>query len=61
MNTPDFKIENHRSIYLVRPAREHLEDHVSPEALWFGGDLAVEPRYIRALAKALGAAGFEVR
>lgn len=52
-----FKIENHGSIFLFRPAdeesRELLESIVDSEAQWFGGALAVEHRYARDLAHGL--------
>jgi hypothetical protein len=64
MNKPDFLIENHGSTFLFDPqntsAENHLREHVSEEAQWFGGALVVEPRYVAGLAKALRANGFEI-
>lgn len=61
---PDFRFENHGTLWLVRPqnapAREHLEENVSEEAQWFGGALVVEPRYAEDLAFALVNTGWEV-
>jgi hypothetical protein len=62
---PDFDIENHGSLYLVRPAtqdaHENLQQHVSDDAQWFCGALGVEARYVFDLAEALAVSGFEVR
>ena len=64
MNDPDFRIENHGSIFLFDPqntsAENHLLEHVSEEAQWFGGALVVEPRYVGNLASALQAEGFRI-
>lgn len=60
----DFTIQNHGSLFLCIPnndeAREHLEENVGDGALWYGGALAVEPRYARDLADSLTANGWEV-
>jgi len=64
MNEADFRIENHGSIFLFDPqnttAEAHLRDNVSEEAMWFGGALVVEPRYVIDLARALEAEGFRI-
>jgi hypothetical protein len=64
VTTADVTVENHGSIFLFRPmndaARQHLEENVSDGAQWFGGALAVEPRYAGALAQALIEDGMEV-
>lgn len=60
----DFTFQNHGSVFLCVPthaeAREHLEENVGEEALWYGGGLAVEPRYAQGLADSLTADGWEV-
>jgi len=60
----DFTFQNHGSIWLVAPehngARAHLAAHVGDEAQWFGGALAVEPRYVPDLIDNLIHAGFRV-
>lgn len=60
----DFTIENHGSIFLVRPqnepAREHLAENVQEDAQWFGDALVVEHRYARDLAAALEDNGYTV-
>ena len=64
MNEADFRIENHGSIFLLDPrnatAEAYLGDHVSEEALWFGGAVVVEPRYAGDLIQALQAEGFRI-
>lgn len=58
----DFNFEYHGSIVLCCPmnkeAREHLQEHVSPEAIWWGVELMVEPRYASDLAAQLEDAGY---
>lgn len=53
------QIENHFSIILVRPlterARRWLVKHT--DGTWFGGALAVEPRYVEDLADGMRGAG----
>lgn len=61
--SPDFLIENHGSIYLLRPtndsAREFLAESVDPDnSQWFGGALVVEHRYIGPLVDNLREDGF---
>jgi len=57
-----FYIENHSSLFLIRPLTEDVEGwlhaNVDSEAQWFGGALVVEPRYIEALVEGLTAEGF---
>ena len=64
MQQPDVRIENHGSIFLFDPqnaaAENHLRENVSEGALWFGGALVVEPRYVGDLATALQAEGFQL-
>lgn len=60
----DFTIENHGSLFLFHPvtdtARDHLREHVSGDATWFGAALVVEPRYAHDLAAQLTEDGFTV-
>ena len=66
MNAPDYSVENHGSIYLVRPltvvARKHLNAHCprDGEHSYMGNALAVEPRYVRPLVDQLLSDGFAV-
>jgi hypothetical protein len=52
------------SLYLVRPvgeeAREWLNENIAEDAAYFGGALAVEPRYIEALLEGAQYDGIEV-
>jgi len=59
-------IENHGSIFLFRPrtgyAADWLRENVASEGWqWFGGALAVEPRYAGQLVCGIEDAGFSVR
>jgi hypothetical protein len=46
----DFHCEDNGSIILLRPptdaASEWVDQHIPDDAQWFGGAVAVEPRYI---------------
>jgi len=57
-----FSVEDHGSIVLVRPLTPDvsawLDEHVDPEAQWFGKALVVEPRYVAPLVTALVDEGF---
>jgi hypothetical protein len=57
-----FSIENHGSIVLIRPLTDDvsdwLDEHVDPDAQWFGGALACEPRYVEPLVTALIEEGY---
>ncbi len=60
----DYMVENHGSVFLIRPrnehARKHLKDNTGVETVWFCGALACEPRYVPELVAALTDEGFEV-
>jgi hypothetical protein len=60
---PDFSFEDHGELWLLRPmnhiARTHLLEHLG-DVTWFGGAVAVEPRYVAALTAGLDANGFTV-
>jgi hypothetical protein len=47
---PDFIVENHGSIFLLRPltaaANSWTEEHIPEDAQWFGGAVVVEHRFI---------------
>ena len=55
-----FEIENHGSVFLVRPltadVEAWLEEHT--EGQWFGSALAIEPRYLAPLVQGLIDEGF---
>ena len=58
----DARVEGHGSVVLVRPltddARAWLKEHT--DGTWFGGALAVEPRYVCNLVVGMRDAGFAV-
>jgi hypothetical protein len=58
----DFCVTCHGSIIMVRPrtaeAREWLAEHTDGQ--WWGGALAVEPRYFEPLAEGIAEAGFTI-
>ena len=60
---PDYRVENHGSLALVYPisqdAKNWIDENVSSDSQWFGGGLAVEPRYLGDLVDGMRAAGLE--
>jgi len=60
----DVEISRDGSLFLVQPhtsrAQAWIEQNVSSEALWFGGALVVEHRYILDLAQGMIDAGLTV-
>ena len=61
----DFQIENHGSIVLLRPltdaAQAWATEHLSgPETQYFGGAVAIEPRYVGAILEGLSDDGLTV-
>lgn len=60
----DAFVENHGTVALVRPvsdlARGWIEDNVGDDAQFFGGALAVEPRYVEELVEGMLADGLDV-
>ena len=56
---------NHGSIVLLEPqdrnAEQWLEEHVDPEARWWGPALVVEPRYVADIVNGAREDGLEVR
>lgn len=58
----DLRVENHSSIYLVRPetaaGREWLEEHT--DGTWFGDALVVEHRYVADLVSGAAEDGLGV-
>jgi hypothetical protein len=51
--TPDFLLENHFSIFLLRPISSAgfawIEEHLSPDRITFGNAVVIEPRYVWAI------------
>ncbi len=62
--TPDFLCENHGSIFLLRPlsqsAHSWIEEHLPPDAQWFGNGVVVEHRYIWAILEGIQNDGLAV-
>jgi hypothetical protein len=62
--TIDFRVDNHGSLLLLRPlhrqSKEWLHANLDCEAQWFGGAVAVQPRYMEDLRHALEADGFVI-
>lgn len=60
----DIRIENHGSLFLLRPlrdvARAWLEEHTDRDAQWWADALVVEPRYVPAIVEGAREAGLEV-
>jgi hypothetical protein len=62
----DLVVENAGSICMLRPTNEvgrrWIEENVQPESWqWFGGALAVEPRYIFEIVDGAESAGLVVQ
>lgn len=61
----DFTIENHGSIFLLRPntvvAREWIVQNIQPDAQWYGDAVAVEHRYIDDIIDGITNAGMTIR
>ena len=65
MSKPDVLVENHGSVFLLRPvsstAREWINENVvSEDWQWFAGALACEPRLAHDLAQHMVEAGIVV-
>jgi hypothetical protein len=54
---PDFLLENHSSIFLLRPisptAFAWIEEHLPPDRMTFGNAVVIEPRYVWAILAGL--------
>ena len=61
----DAEVENHGTIFLVRPlteaARDWLAENVSNESQWFGAALVVEHRYAADLVDGMIGDGLNVQ
>ena len=60
----DFIVENHGSIFLLRPvsaaASDWVSEHIPEDAQWFGDAVAVEHRYIGDIVRGIQNDGFMV-
>jgi hypothetical protein len=65
-NGPDFDVENHGSIFLLRPrtkrGSEWIETNVpeGQDCIHFGGAVVIEPRYLANIVEGIRADGLEV-
>jgi hypothetical protein len=63
--TPDFRCENHGSVFLLRPlnqaAQSWIEENLPSDAQWFGSGVAVEHRYIWAILEGIQNDGLAVQ
>jgi len=61
----DAWFEDHGSICLVRPASPAgegwIDEYLPEDAMWFGGAVAVEPRYVESIWSGMVEDGLEVR
>ena len=59
--TPDVLVHNEGTVFLfcplTFPAKEWIDEHVQPDALWFGSALVVEHRFAWGLAQGMKDAG----
>ena len=60
VNTPHFELENHGSLFLLRPlnsaAREWMRDHLpvdSPETQFWGEAIVIESRYLEPIIEGI--------
>lgn len=62
--TPDFEVENHFSIFLLRPltpaAESWIDEHIPEDAQYFSNAVVVEARCFWAILEALQAEGYTV-
>jgi len=61
---PDFRCENHGSLFLLFPLTQHahswIEEHFPKDAQWFGHAVVVEHRYIWTILDGIQDAGLAV-
>jgi hypothetical protein len=61
---PDVSLSNHGSIFTFRPltdhARQWIEENVDPDAPWWAGAIAVEPRMAYDLVAGMQADGLVI-
>jgi hypothetical protein len=64
-NGPDFRCENHGSLFLLFPfsqsAQSWVEEHLPTHAQWFGNAVVIEHRYIWAILDAIQKDGLAVQ
>ena len=62
---PDFRVENHGSVFLLQPltpaGNSWISEHLPEDAQWFGNGVVVEHRFIWAILEGIQSDGLEVR
>jgi hypothetical protein len=62
---PDFRYQNHGSIYLLQPlsaeAIDWADEHLPDDAPRWGGAYAIEPRYLVAILDGIHNDGLSIR
>jgi len=65
MRAADIRIENHGSLFLLRPRTQRaaywLDAVVAEDAQYWGDAVVVEPRYVEDIVNGAREAGLEVR
>jgi len=65
MPQADYEVSGGGTVFILTPlnktSKQHLEEHLADDAIWFAGGVAVEHRYIMPLVEVLRAEGFVVR
>jgi hypothetical protein len=66
--TPDFQLENHGSLFLLRPlndaAKNWMDEHLpvaNPETQFWGDSIIIEPRYVAPVVDGILADGLALR
>jgi len=61
---PDFHLESHGSIWLLRPysaaAVKWIDNNIGPKCMTFGSAIAIEPRNVNNIADGIQCAGLTV-
>jgi hypothetical protein len=67
-NELDFKLENHGSLFLLRPlnsaAKDWMNEHLpmdTPETQFWGDAIVIEPRYVAPIVDGIIGDGFVLR
>lgn len=65
MPQADYEVSGGGTVFILTPlndsAKQNLEDNLAQDAIWFGGGVAVEHRYIMPLVDNLRQEGWSVR
>jgi hypothetical protein len=68
VNTPDFELENHGSLFFLRPlnsaATQWVQEHLpadEPETQYWGDAIVIEPRYVAPIVDGIIADGLVLR